>query len=139
MQMVERVGVEVIENTSQEEVKDAAQAALGSLLGANLVNKDLLGSPTMRLLQAAFAGRSAPGYFGVNDPEALLAKCRWENAKATQPGEWGANFRVVTQPGSIPEEARLGGTVAQAAVEVVSAGAAMLIISGPPEDQAEAM
>jgi O-methyltransferase involved in polyketide biosynthesis len=70
----------------------AALAAPASLLGADLVNMDLLGSPAMRPLLAAFARRGAPGRFGVNDPEALLAECGWEEAEVTQPGEWGANY-----------------------------------------------
>ena len=70
----------------------AALAAPGSLLGADLVNMDLLGSPAIQPLLAAFAGRGAPGRFGVNDPIALLAECGWEEAKTTQPGEWGANY-----------------------------------------------
>jgi methyltransferase (TIGR00027 family) len=70
----------------------ATLAALGSLLGVDLVNMDLLVSPAMRPLLATFAGRGAPGRFGVNDPEALLAECGWGEAGATQPGEWGANY-----------------------------------------------
>jgi methyltransferase (TIGR00027 family) len=67
-------------------------AAPGSLLGLDLVNRDLLSSPTTRPLLAAFARRGAlPGRFGVNDPEGLLAKYGWA-AEATQPGEWGANY-----------------------------------------------
>jgi hypothetical protein len=46
----------------------------------------------MRPLLAAFAGRGAPGRFGVNDPEVLLAECGWEEAEVTQPGEWDANY-----------------------------------------------
>jgi methyltransferase (TIGR00027 family) len=67
-------------------------AAPGSLLGLDLVNRNLLNSLTMRPLLAAFARRGAsPGRFGVNDPERLLAKYGWA-AEATQPGEWGANY-----------------------------------------------
>jgi methyltransferase (TIGR00027 family) len=62
-----------------------------SHLGADLVNRDLLGSPAMRPLLAAFALRGASGRFGVNDPEDLLASHGWK-AEATQPGEWGANY-----------------------------------------------
>ncbi len=66
-------------------------AAPGSLLGADLVNRALLGSPAMRPLLAAFALRGASGRFGVNDPEDLLASHGWK-AEVTQPGEWGANY-----------------------------------------------
>ncbi len=66
-------------------------AVPGSLLGLDLVNKDLLNSPMMRPLLAAFARRGASGRFGVNDPEALLGEYGW-NAEVTQPGEWGANY-----------------------------------------------
>jgi len=63
-------------------------AAPGSLLGADLVNKDLLGSPAMRPLLAALTVRGASGRFGLNDPEGLLARHGWK-AEATQRGEWG--------------------------------------------------
>jgi methyltransferase (TIGR00027 family) len=66
-------------------------AASGSLLGLDLVNRDLLNSPATRPLLVAFARRGAAGRFGVNDPEALLAEHGW-TAEATQAGEWGANY-----------------------------------------------
>ena len=62
-----------------------------SLLGLDLVNRDLLNSPTMRPLLAAFAQRGASGSFGVNNPEALLGEYGW-NAEVTQSGEWAANY-----------------------------------------------
>jgi methyltransferase (TIGR00027 family) len=62
-----------------------------SLLGLDLVNRDLLTSPTMRPLLAAFAQRDASGRFGVNNPEALLGEYGW-NAEVTQSGEWAANY-----------------------------------------------
>ena len=68
-----------------------ALAAPRSLLGVDLVNRDLLNSPTTRPLLAAFARRGASGRFGANDPEALLAEHGWA-AEATQAGEWGANY-----------------------------------------------
>lgn len=68
-----------------------ALAAPRSRLGADLVNEDLLASPAMRLLLATFARHGAPGSFGANDPESLLAGYGWE-AEATQPGERGANY-----------------------------------------------
>jgi methyltransferase (TIGR00027 family) len=68
-----------------------ALAAPGSLLGMDLVNRNLLRSLTMRPLLRAFARRGASGHFGVNYPEALLAEYGW-TAEATQPGEWSANY-----------------------------------------------
>jgi methyltransferase (TIGR00027 family) len=68
-----------------------AFATSGSLLGVDLVNEDLLASPLMQPLLRALARRGAPVHFGANDPEALLAEHGWE-AKATQPGERGANY-----------------------------------------------
>jgi methyltransferase (TIGR00027 family) len=68
-----------------------ALAAPGSLLGMDLVNRNLLRSLTMRPLLRAFARRGASGHFGVNYPEALLAEDGW-TAEATQPGEWSANY-----------------------------------------------
>jgi methyltransferase (TIGR00027 family) len=68
-----------------------ALATSGSLLGVDLVNDDLLASPLMRPLLRALARRGAPGHFGANDPEALLAEHGWE-AEAIQPGERGANY-----------------------------------------------
>ena len=66
-------------------------AAPRSLLGVDLVNRDLLNSPTTRPLLTAFTRRGASGHFGANDPEALLAEHGWA-AEATQAGEWGANY-----------------------------------------------
>ncbi len=68
-----------------------ALAAPRSLLGVDLVNRDLLNSPTTRPLLAAFARRGATGRFGANDPEGLLAGHGWVT-EATQAGEWGANY-----------------------------------------------
>jgi methyltransferase (TIGR00027 family) len=70
----------------------AALAAPGSLLGADLVNGDLLGSAAMGPLLAAFAGVGARGRFGTNDPEVLMAESGWEEAEASQPGERGVNY-----------------------------------------------
>jgi methyltransferase (TIGR00027 family) len=68
-----------------------ALAAPRSLLGVDLVNRDLLNSPTTRPLLAAFARHGASGRFGANDPETLLVEHGWV-AEATQAGEWGANY-----------------------------------------------
>jgi methyltransferase (TIGR00027 family) len=65
--------------------------APGSLLGLDLVNKDLLNYPATQPLLAAFTRRGATGRFGTNDPEGLLAEHGWA-AEATQAGEWGANY-----------------------------------------------
>src|SRR5215217_3910194 len=66
-------------------------AAPHSRLGADLVNRDLLGSPVMWPLLGTFSRRGAPGRFGANDPEALFAEHGWE-AEVTQPGEREANY-----------------------------------------------
>jgi methyltransferase (TIGR00027 family) len=68
-----------------------ALAVARSLLGVDLMNRDLLSSPTMRPLLRAFARRGASGGFGTNDPEALLAEHGWA-AEAIQAGEWSANY-----------------------------------------------
>src|SRR5215217_2017991 len=68
-----------------------ALASPGSRLSADLVNEELLRSPTLWPLLSTFAGRGLVGYFGANDPEALFAEHGWK-AQATQPGEQGANF-----------------------------------------------
>lgn len=68
-----------------------ALATPPSLLGVDLVNRNLLNSPTTRPLLAAFARRGASGRFGANDPEALLTEHGWV-AEATQAGEWSANY-----------------------------------------------
>ncbi len=66
-------------------------AAPHSQLGADLVNRDLLGSPVMWPLLEALSRRDAPGRFGTNDPEPLFAEHGWE-AEVTQPGEREANY-----------------------------------------------
>jgi methyltransferase (TIGR00027 family) len=75
----------------------ATLAVPRSLLGLDLVNRELLNSPTMRPLLAAFTQRGASGSFGVNDPEALLGEYSW-NAEVTQSGEWAANYGRWTYP-----------------------------------------
>ena len=66
-------------------------AAPHSWLGADLMSRDLLNSPVMWPLLAAFARRGVVGRFGTNDPEGLFAEHGWE-AHVTQPGEQGANY-----------------------------------------------
>jgi methyltransferase (TIGR00027 family) len=63
----------------------------GSLLGLDVMNRGLFFSPVAWPMQAALARRGAPGRFGTNDPETLMARHGWE-ADVTQPGEEGANF-----------------------------------------------
>ena len=77
-----------------------------SLLGLDLVNRDLLNSPTMRPLLAAFAQRDASGRFGVNNPEALLGEYGW-NAEVTQSGEWAANYGRWAYPVALRGIARI--------------------------------
>jgi methyltransferase (TIGR00027 family) len=66
-------------------------ATTGSLLGLDVMNRGLFFSPVAWPMQAALARRGAPGRFGTNDPETLMARHGWE-ADVTQPGEEGANF-----------------------------------------------
>ena len=63
----------------------------GSLLGLDVMNRGLFFSPAAWPMRAALAQRGAPGQFGTNDPETLMANHGWE-AEATQPGEGGANY-----------------------------------------------
>jgi len=69
----------------------AALMASQSWLGADLVNRDLLRSPTMWPLLAAFARRGVAGCFGTNDPETLFGEHGWM-ADVIQPGEREANY-----------------------------------------------
>jgi hypothetical protein len=62
-----------------------------SRLGVDLVNQELLRSPTMWPLLSTFAWRGLVGCFGTNHPEALFAEHGWE-AQVIQPGEQGANY-----------------------------------------------
>ena len=55
-------------------------------------------------MQAALAWRRAPGGFGTNDPEALMARHGFD-ADVTQPGEDGANFGRWPTP-ILPREIR---------------------------------
>ena len=65
--------------------------AVDSLLGLDLMNRGLFFSPPAWPMQAALARRGAPGRFGTNTPETLLAAHGFD-ADVTQPGEDGANF-----------------------------------------------
>jgi len=69
----------------------AALTASQSWLGADLVNRDLLRSPTMWPLLAVFARRGVAGCFGTNDPETLFGEHGWM-AEVIQPGEREANY-----------------------------------------------
>ncbi|MDP8972501.1 MAG: SAM-dependent methyltransferase, partial [Actinomycetota bacterium] len=71
--------------------KVGALTATGSLLGLDVMNRGLFFSLVTWPLQAALARLGAPGRFGTNDPEKLMARHGWE-ADVTQPGEEGANF-----------------------------------------------
>ncbi len=71
--------------------KVGALTVTGSLLGLDVMNRGLFFSPVAWPMQAALARLGAPGQFGTNDPETLMARHGWE-ADATQPGEGGANF-----------------------------------------------
>jgi hypothetical protein len=56
-----------------------------------VMNRGLFFSPVAWPMQAALARHGAPGRFGTNNPETLMARHGWE-ADVTQPGEEGANF-----------------------------------------------
>jgi methyltransferase (TIGR00027 family) len=71
--------------------KVGALTTTGSLLGLDVMNKGLFFSPVAWPMQATLARRGAPGRFGTNDPETLMARHGWE-ADVTQPGEGGANY-----------------------------------------------
>ncbi len=66
------------------------------------MNRGLFLSPVAWPMRAALARRGAPGKFGTNDPEKLMARHGWE-AGATQPGEEGANFGRWPRP-IVPRE-----------------------------------
>lgn len=74
----------------------------GSLLGLDVMNRGLFFSPVAWPMQAALARRGAPGRFGTNDPETLMARHGWE-ADVTQPGEDGASFGRWSRP-MVPRE-----------------------------------
>ena len=82
--------------------KVRALTATGSLLGLDVMNRGLFFSPVAWPMQVALARRGAPGQFGTNDPEALLARQGWE-ADVTQPGEEGAKFGRWPKP-MLPRE-----------------------------------
>jgi methyltransferase (TIGR00027 family) len=65
--------------------------AADSPIGLDVMNRTLFFSPAAWPMQAALAWRGAPGRFGTNDPETLMARHGFE-ADVTQPGEEGANF-----------------------------------------------
>ena len=82
--------------------KVGALTAAGSLLGLDVMNRGLFFSPVAWPMRAALARRGAPGRFGTNDPETLMARHGWE-ADATQPGEEGANYGRWPRP-MVPRE-----------------------------------
>ena len=82
--------------------KVGALTVAGSLLGLDVMNRELFFSPVAWPMQAALARRGAPGRFGTNDPETLMAHHGWE-ADVTQPGEGGANFGRWSRP-MVPRE-----------------------------------
>jgi methyltransferase (TIGR00027 family) len=65
--------------------------AVDSLLGLDVMNRGLFFSPVAWPMQAALARRGAPGRFGTNEPETLMARHGFE-AHVTQPGQEGANY-----------------------------------------------
>lgn len=77
--------------------KISQMTAAGSLLGLDLMNRNLLFSPMAWPQLAALARRGAQGRFGTNDPKELLARHGWK-ADVAQPGEDGANFGRLPSP-----------------------------------------
>ena len=65
--------------------------ATGSFLGLDVMNRGLFFSPVAWSQQAVLAWRGAPGLFGTDNPETLMAHHGWD-ADVTQPGEEGANY-----------------------------------------------
>jgi len=65
--------------------------ATESLLGLDVMNRGLFFSPPAWPMQVALALRGAPGRFGTDDPETLLARHGFD-AEVTQPGDHDANF-----------------------------------------------
>jgi methyltransferase (TIGR00027 family) len=65
--------------------------AANSPLGFDVMNQGLFFSPAAWPMRAALAQRGAPGRFGTDHPETLMARHGFE-ADVTQPGEADANF-----------------------------------------------
>jgi O-methyltransferase involved in polyketide biosynthesis len=65
--------------------------AADSLLGLDVMNRGLFFSPAAWPMQVALAVRGAPGRFGTNEPETLMARHGFD-ADVTQPGDPDANF-----------------------------------------------
>jgi methyltransferase (TIGR00027 family) len=82
--------------------KVGALTTTGSLLGLDVMNRGLFFSPVAWPMQATLARHGAPGRFGTNDPETLMAHHGWE-AEVTQPGEGGANYGRWPRP-MVPRE-----------------------------------
>lgn len=82
--------------------------AADSPIGLDVMNRTLFFSPAAWPMQAALAWRGAPGRFGTNDPEALMARHGFD-ADVTQPGEEGANFGRWPTP-MLPREVPLPRT-----------------------------
>jgi methyltransferase (TIGR00027 family) len=66
-------------------------AAPGSYLGVDLVNGDMLTSPSTRHWNESMSAVGAPWLFTSDEPEAFLAEFGW-SAIVVQPGENGADF-----------------------------------------------
>ena len=74
-----------------------------SPIGLDVMNRTLFFTPAAWPMHAALAWRGAPGRFGTNDPEALMARHGFD-ADVTEPGEEGANFGRWPTP-ILPREA----------------------------------
>jgi methyltransferase (TIGR00027 family) len=72
-------------------------AVPGSWLGLDLVNGDMLTSPSTRHWNERMTAIGVPWLFTSEEPEAILAKFGW-SAVVVQPGEQGADFGRFPRP-----------------------------------------
>jgi methyltransferase (TIGR00027 family) len=66
-------------------------SVIGSWLGCEIKNSDMLISPSTRTWIKALEEEGVPWISSIDNPEAFLAAYGW-NATVVQPGEDGANF-----------------------------------------------
>jgi methyltransferase (TIGR00027 family) len=72
-------------------------AAPGSWLGLDIVNSDMLTSPSTRHWSERMAAIGAPWLFTSDEPETLLSETGW-SVFVVQPGEKGADFGRLLSP-----------------------------------------
>ncbi len=73
-------------------VKAAAMAAPGSSIALDIVGESFLQSPYTKAHLAALESLGVAWHFGSDEPEALLARAGWRDARAVRFGEEGASF-----------------------------------------------